>query len=48
MKWQRVGAAETGQIFFSLFFSAIAARFGITKGEVSRLVAKYRQTGNIS
>ena len=34
-------AAETGQSF-----SAIAANFGITKGEVSHLVAKYRQTGN--
>ena len=32
-------AAGTGQLFF---LSAIAARLGITKGEVSHLVAKYR------
>ena len=35
-------AAETKQPF-----SATVARIGITKDEVSRLVAKYRQTGNI-
>ena len=42
MMWQTVGAAETGQSF-----SAIAACFGITKSEASRLVAEDRQTGNI-
>ena len=39
MRWWIVGTAETGQSF-----SAIAARVGKIKGEVSRLVAKYSQT----
>ena len=42
MKWQIVRVVETGQSF-----AAVAARCGITKGDVSHLVAKYRQTGNI-
>ena len=42
MWWQRVGAAQTGPSF-----SAVAARFEITEGEVSRLVAMYKLTGNI-
>ena len=42
MKWWIVGAADTGKSF-----SALAARFGITKGEVSCLIAKHRQTENI-
>mgnify|MGYP003471160912 CR=1 FL=1 len=37
-----MGAAQAGQSF-----TVIAARFGITKSEVSRLVAKYRETGNV-
>ncbi|KAK7464517.1 hypothetical protein BaRGS_00019948, partial [Batillaria attramentaria] len=41
-KWQIVGAAQAGQSL-----SAIAARFRTIKGEVSRLVAKHRQTGNV-
>ena len=36
------GAAQAGQSF-----TVIAARFGITKSEVSRLVTKYRETGNV-
>lgn len=42
MRWQIVGAAEAGQSY-----TAIAARFGITKGEVSRLLAKHRQTATV-
>ena len=37
-----LGAAKTGQSF-----PAVAVRFGITKGEVSLPVAKYRQSANI-
>ena len=42
MKRQIVGVAATGQSF-----SAVGVRFGITEVEISRLVAKNRQTGNL-
>ena len=42
MRRQTAGAPETGQSF-----SAVAARFTITKGEIGRLVAKYRRIGNL-
>ena len=42
LTWKIVGAVGAGQSF-----SAIAHRYAITKGEVSRLVAKHRQTGSV-
>lgn len=43
LRWQIIGAYENGQTMTS-----IATHYGITKGEVSRLVHKHQQTGHVA